>query len=64
VSRHLNCVDDVSCARRSARLTRCEMRVRKVPVGSESWHCEFVRGKDEGSDACWSDGGSAESLRR
>jgi hypothetical protein len=64
VSRYLKRVDDVSCARRSARVTRCEVRVRNVPVGSKAWHCEFARGRDEGSDACWSDGGSAENLRR
>jgi hypothetical protein len=26
--------------------------------------CEFVRGRDEGSDSCWTEGGSPESLRR
>jgi hypothetical protein len=64
VSRYLKRVDDVSCARRSAWVTRCEVRVRKVPVGSERWHCEFVRGRDEGNDSCWTEGGSPENLRR
>ena len=64
VSRYLKRVDDVSCARRSARVTRCEVRARKQPVGSEAWHCEFVRGRDGGSDSCWTEGGSSENLRR
>jgi hypothetical protein len=64
VSRYLKRVNDVSCTPRSARVTRCEVRVRKVPVGSERWHCEFVRGRDEGSDSCWTEGGSPENLRR
>src|SRR3954447_3198587 len=63
VSRYLKRVDDVSCTQHSARVTRCEVRVRKVPVGSESWHCVFVRGGAEGSDECWSDGGSRRTLR-
>jgi hypothetical protein len=64
VSKYLRRVDDVSCAQRSPRVTRCEVRVRKVPVGSEAWRCEFVRGRDEGSDSCWTEGGSPENLRR
>jgi hypothetical protein len=64
VSRYLKRVDDVSCARRSARVTRCEVRVRKVPVGSEAWHCEFSVDRTNGADACWSDDGSADTLRR
>jgi hypothetical protein len=63
VSHYLRHVDDVSCAQRSPRVTRCEVRVRKVPVGSESWQCEFSRDRTNGADSCWSEDGSPESFR-
>ena len=52
-------------------MTRCEVRVRKRPVGLEEWTCEFVfrRGGSadapaySGADACWTDGGSTDNLR-
>jgi hypothetical protein len=63
VARYLKRVDDVSCAQRSPRVTRCEVRVRKVPVGRESWHCEFSRDRTDGGDSCWTEDGASETLR-
>jgi hypothetical protein len=71
VERYLRNVRDVACEHPQG-MTRCEVRVRKRPVGLEAWTCEFVfrRGGSadapaySGADACWTDGGSADNLRR
>jgi hypothetical protein len=68
VRKLLRNVRDVACTHRKDT-TRCEVRVRKSPVGLEAWHCEFARssssqlGADSGSDACWTETGSRDNLR-
>ena len=53
---------DIRCTRDAPGLTRCDVSVRKRPVGSEDWHCEFKGNELSGSRSCWSDNGSADSL--
>jgi hypothetical protein len=66
VERYLRDVRDVACEHPAA-MTRCEVRVRKRPVGLEEWTCEFVLHRSEqaysGVDACWTEGGSTDNLR-
>jgi len=49
-------------------LMRKTVWVRKRPVGLEEWTCEFVLRRSgsaySGADACWTDGGSADNVRR
>jgi hypothetical protein len=58
---------DVRCAAHAGGVTRCELHVRKRPVGIEHWHCEFTLHPDAGSysgtDSCWTEDGSPESMR-
>ena len=67
VERFLVNVRDVACEH-PAGMTSCEVRVRKRPVGLEEWTCEFVLRRSgsaySGADACWTDGGSADNVRR
>ena len=68
VERYLLNVRDVACEH-PAGTTRCDVRVRKRPVGVEEWTCEFTfrRGPAQsysGADACWTDGGSPDNLRQ
>ena len=54
---------DISCTRSAKGVTRCEVSVRKRPVGSEDWHCEFKGDVHlSGSSSCWTENGSADSL--
>ena len=54
---------DIHCTRETNGATRCEVTVRKRPVGSEDWHCEFKGDVDlSGSSSCWTENGSANSL--
>jgi hypothetical protein len=69
VTRILPEARDIHCTHPHARLTRCRARVRKVPVGSARWDCEFSvdrvvdPAQSGGTEACWSEDGSPESLR-
>jgi hypothetical protein len=67
VERYLRNVRDVACEHPRG-MTRCEVRVRKRPVGLEAWTCEFVLRRSgsaySGADACWTEGGSTDNLRR
>jgi hypothetical protein len=60
---------DVRCARHPGGVTRCEAHVRKRPVGVEHWRCEFTlrsgseAGSYSGTDSCWTEDGSPESVR-
>ncbi len=68
VRKLLRDVRDVACSH-PKDTTRCGVRVRKSPVGFDTWHCEFRRSSDSelvaysGSDACWTEHGSPGSLR-
>jgi hypothetical protein len=65
VERYLRDVRDVACEH-PAGMTRCEVRVRKAPVGVEAWTCEFAFLRSggsalaySGSETCWTEDGSA-----
>ena len=53
----------LDCAHRTATLTRCEVTVRRMPVGSEAWHCEFKDDGTSGVTSCWTEDGPPDSLR-
>jgi len=61
-------VRDVACTH-AKDAARCDVRVRRSPVGFDTWQCEFSRGSDaervasSGSDACWTEDGSPGDLR-
>jgi hypothetical protein len=69
VRRYLRNVHDVACTH-AKNVTRCEVQVRRSPVGREAWHCEFSLVSDaeqrafSGVDSCWTETGSPENLRR
>lgn len=58
---------DIRCASHGPQTTRCQAHVRKMPVGIEHWDCEFAAhataNATSGTAACFSEDGSARSLR-
>ena len=68
VKRYLHNVKDVACTHPND-VTRCEVQVRRSPVGREACHCEFSFVSDaestaySGADSCWTETGSPDNLR-
>ena len=68
VRRYLRDVKDVACTH-PTDVTRCEVQVRKSPVGVEAWHREFSFTSDpesaasSGVDSCWTEAGSSDTMR-
>ena len=60
--------EQIHCTSPRQDVTSCEVSVRKVPVGTEHWHCSFEATRGEaahsGSHSCWTEDGSPESLSK
>jgi len=58
---------DIRCASHGRHAMRCQVHVRKQPVGVEHWTCEFethaAGDATSGTAACFSEDGSMGSLR-
>ncbi len=68
VRKYLRNVKDVACTHPES-VTRCEVQVRRSPVGVEAWQCEFSSVSDSkheassGTETCWTETGSPDNLR-